>query len=135
MLEWYGDEIKERIRHAARRGINHVMSDCVGMAKRIVAFQYGILQGGIQLRDAEIDGDRVFGLWGVWSVAYALTVEEGSVAHKIFPNRKKALWWPGLPHPIAMVNHPGTEAQPYLRPSAKEHYPSLPARIREEWQT
>lgn len=135
MLEWHGEEIKDRIRHGARRAINSVLADCVGTAKSIVAINTTALQGGIQMRAAEIDGDRVSGLWGVWQIAYALTVEEGSVPHKIFPNRKKALSWPGLPHPIAMVNHPGTEPQPYLRPSAKKHYPSLPARIRQEWQT
>lgn len=34
--------------------------------------------------------------------------------YAIFPVKKKALWWPGLPHPIkAVYNHPGIKANPY----------------------
>lgn len=34
----------------------------------------------------------------------------------IKPRRKKALWWPGAPHPVKSVRHPGVAipARPYL---------------------
>jgi hypothetical protein len=48
---------------------------------------------------------------------YAAFVELGTRAHVIRPNSKKALYWPGARHPVAKVIHPGTRAQPYLRPA------------------
>ncbi|MEU1309505.1 HK97 gp10 family phage protein [Streptomyces cinnamoneus] len=48
---------------------------------------------------------------------YALYVEMGTGPHVITPRNKKALYWPGARHPVAKVNHPGTPAQPYLRPA------------------
>lgn len=44
--------------------------------------------------------------------AIALILEFGSRPHIITPAVKKALFWPGLPHPIAFARHPGTI--PYL---------------------
>ncbi|WP_051790087.1 hypothetical protein [Streptomyces sp. NRRL S-1022] len=48
---------------------------------------------------------------------YATDVEMGTAPHVILPRNKKALHWPGADHPVARVNHPGTHAQPYLRPA------------------
>lgn len=48
---------------------------------------------------------------------YATDVEMGTMPHFIFPNNKKALFWPGARHPVAYVNHPGTRPYPYLRPA------------------
>jgi hypothetical protein len=48
---------------------------------------------------------------------YSTDVEMGTMPHLIFPNSKKALFWPGADHPVAYVNHPGTRPQPYLRPA------------------
>lgn len=33
------------------------------------------------------------------------------------PGGKKALWWPGLSHPVGAVRHPGNAAQPFMRPA------------------
>lgn len=44
---------------------------------------------------------------------YEHYVRLGTAPHAIFPVKKKALWWPGLPHPIKMANHPGTKPNPY----------------------
>ncbi|GAA4928777.1 hypothetical protein GCM10023224_05090 [Streptomonospora halophila] len=35
-------------------------------------------------------------------------IERGTKPHVIRPKVKQALWWPGAPHPMAKVNHPGT---------------------------
>ena len=52
------------------------------------------------------------------SLDYADHVEFGTDPHEIRPRTKRALWWPGADHPVAKVNHPGTVAQPTLRPAA-----------------
>lgn len=54
---------------------------------------------------------------GSLDVNYATDVELGTSPHVILPRNKKALYWPDADHPVARVNHPGTRAQPYLRPA------------------
>ena len=45
---------------------------------------------------------------------YGYFVRRGTSPHPIYPRFKKALWWPGLGHPIAYVRrHPGTKPNPY----------------------
>lgn len=48
---------------------------------------------------------------------YAAYVELGTVPHIIRPREKRALFWPGAPHPVGVVHHPGTRPQPFLRPA------------------
>ena len=52
------------------------------------------------------------------NTAYAAVHQFGgrTPPRKIGPKRKKALWWPGAPHPVASVDHPGSTipARPYL---------------------
>lgn len=38
----------------------------------------------------------------------AAWIEFGTRPHEIRPRTKKALWWPGAPHPMARIWHPGT---------------------------
>lgn len=45
-------------------------------------------------------------------------VEYGTQPHIIRPRVKRALWWPDAPHPVGRVFHPGTRAQPFIRPAA-----------------
>ena len=42
-------------------------------------------------------------------------VTEGTAAHSILPNAKRALYWPGIQggRPVASVYHPGTRANPF----------------------
>jgi hypothetical protein len=54
---------------------------------------------------------------GVRNVEYWSTVEFGSGPHEITPRAKKALSWPGARHPVNRVFHPGTPAQPFIRPA------------------
>lgn len=37
-------------------------------------------------------------------------IEYGTRPHEIRPRNKQALYWPGAPHPMARINHPGTRA-------------------------
>jgi hypothetical protein len=48
---------------------------------------------------------------------YSTDVEMGTPPHVITARNKKALYWPGAAHPVAKVNHPGTQPMPYLRPA------------------
>jgi len=52
------------------------------------------------------------------SLDYADHPEFGTDPHEIRPVHAEALWWPGADHPVAVVQHPGTPAQPTLRPAA-----------------
>jgi hypothetical protein len=45
---------------------------------------------------------------------YALFVHEGTAPHIIRPNTAKALFWPGAPHPMKSVRHPGTKPNRFL---------------------
>lgn len=45
-------------------------------------------------------------------------VEYGTRPHIIRPRSKQALWWPDAHHPVKSVYHPGTQAQPFIRPAA-----------------
>lgn len=40
---------------------------------------------------------------------YTPFVIHGTAAHEIRPATKKALFWPGAAHPVAFVQHPGTQ--------------------------
>jgi len=51
------------------------------------------------------------------NVDYGPHVELGTKPHIITPKTKKALFWPGASHPVKVVHHPGTRAQPFLRPA------------------
>ena len=51
------------------------------------------------------------------SLGYMVAWELGIRAHDIFPKDKKALMWPGAPHPFARVHKPAQAARPYLAPS------------------
>jgi len=45
-------------------------------------------------------------------------VEYDTKAHDIRPrDPSRALFWPGAPHPVRVVHHPGTTEQPFMRPA------------------
>lgn len=45
-------------------------------------------------------------------------VEYPTSAHEIRPKDPNgALFWPGAPHPVQVVHHPGTHEQPFMRPA------------------
>jgi hypothetical protein len=81
-------------------------------AKRYAAVATGRMRGSIYK-----EADGLTARVGVRNVPYWMTVEYGSAPHIIRPATKKALHWPDARHPVAYVNHPGTPAQPFLRPA------------------
>lgn len=48
---------------------------------------------------------------------YSIHVEKGTDPHVITPSNKEALYWPGADHPVKKVEHPGTDAQPFMEPA------------------
>lgn len=103
----------------------------VAYAKTVVPRRTGNL--GRTIRLGTVTDDSVTVLAGGRSgVGYARAVEFGTQPHVIVPRRRKALAWGGrrrLSGALASgsaptffakrVNHPGTRAQPYLRPAAE----------------
>lgn len=45
----------------------------------------------------------------------------GTNAHMIRPRFKKALWWPGLLHPVSFVWHPGTSENNFVEETLNEY--------------
>ena len=58
---------------------------------------------------------------------YAIYVEKGTDPHVIVPVKKKALFWKGALHPVAMVNHPGTKANPFFKRGLDKAQPYIDA--------
>lgn len=84
-------------------------------AKRLCPVDHGRLRSSINWRL----GRDVRGFYADvgTNVEYALAVEFGTRPHIIRPRNKRALYWKGARSPVAYVNHPGTRAQPFLRPA------------------
>jgi hypothetical protein len=84
----------------------------LGDAQHLVRKRTGRLRDSLR---AEVH-DKVLRV-GSLDCNYATDVELGTAPHVILPRNKKALYWPGADHPVARVNHPGTQPYPYLRPA------------------
>lgn len=141
-IEWRGDEVREKLLRITMRAMDRIMSDCVVIAKELAPTDTTFLQGSIQMRPTVLQGKRALvGYWGSFNCKYAIYQEMGTglyapgggSMYEIRPRLKKALWWPGLEHPLKVVRHPGVRPRPYLRPAADTVYPALPQYIREEF--
>lgn len=140
LVEWHGPEVTEKVIAGTMRAMDRVMADCVSAAKELAPVRTAALQRSIQMRPTRRDGGALVGQWGSFQIGYAIYQEMGTglyapgggMRYEIRPRRRRALWWDGLDHPVAMVRHPGVRPRPYLRPSADAIYPALPQYIREE---
>lgn len=97
------------------RAVDRTRIDVQNEARRRAPVDTGRLRSSIVSR-AE-GGGRSLGYAVGSNVSYAVAVEYGTSPHVIKPKYKQALYWPGAAHPVAQVNHPGTAAQPFLRPA------------------
>jgi hypothetical protein len=104
----------------------------VEYAKVAVPRKTGNLGRTIRLGTVTDDSAQIIA-GGQAGVGYAQSVEYGSRAHVIVPRTRKALAWGGArrlsgslrsgakaTNFARRVNHPGTAAKPYLRPSAEK---------------
>ncbi|MCX4994261.1 HK97-gp10 family putative phage morphogenesis protein [Streptomyces longwoodensis] len=98
-----------------KRAVDRTRMDVQNEARRRAPVDTGRLRSSIVSR-AE-GGGRSLGYVVGTNVSYAAAVEYGTAPHVIKPKYKRALYWPGAAHPVAQVNHPGTKAQPFLRPA------------------
>lgn len=100
------------VRNSVTRYLHKLGREIQSDAERMAPVRSGRLRAGMyhEVNRGEL---RV----GVRNVPYWSTVEFGSSPHIITPVTKKALHWPGARHPVNKVMHPGTPAQPFLRPA------------------
>lgn len=98
-----------------KRAVDRTRIDVQNEARRRAPVDTGRLRSSIVSR-AETRGRGVGYVIGT-NVTYAADVEFGTAPHVIVPKNRKALYWPGAAHPVARVNHPGTRAQPFMRPA------------------
>ena len=61
------------------------------------------------------------------TASYAPYVEFGTRAHVITAKDKQALYWPGAAHPVYSVNHPGTQANPFMERIISQSQPEIDA--------
>jgi HK97 gp10 family phage protein len=97
------------------RAVDRTRIDVQNEARRRAPVDTGRLRSSIVSRTE--GGGRSLGYVVGSNVNYAAAVEYGTAPHVIKPKYKRALYWPGAAHPVAQVNHPGTRAQPFLRPA------------------
>jgi len=129
-------EFAENLREAAAGvdaavdgGVKKTSEQVEGTAKEYAAVESGTLRSSISHRRIDV-AEYVVGS----PVEYAPDVEFGTQPHVITPNDGEFLYFEGEDgHLIRKrsVNHPGTPAQPYLRPALREHQSDLGKNIAE----
>lgn len=81
-LTWNGDAIQRKAIEATQWGIDQTMAVAVTGAKSELypghGWQFGFLQGSLQLRPAVVVGNVVVGLWGSFDINYAIFIEQGT---------------------------------------------------------
>lgn len=113
------DKLKRAFREAPRevadqiqKAINQSVVLVQANARKEAPHKTGTLQRGIKFKVSPFKG-RVES-----TTDYGIYVHEGTKAHIIRPVRKKALFWKGASHPVKMVHHPGTKANPFMTKGA-----------------
>lgn len=120
----YRQETQDRVRDAVNEAALNVQAG----ARRRAPVDTGNLRSRIVI---EPQSQRPYVVRVGTNVKYAEMIEFGTGIHgpkgqpfEIRPKNKKALYWPGLPHPIKRVKaHPGQKAQPFLFPAWEEERP------------
>lgn len=100
-VRWEGENLKDKVRRAAKQGTEDTVAACITTSKRLVRVDTAYLQGSLQYRD-ESAAELIRFLWGSFNVEYAIYQEIG---------------------PVSGVRQ--WAFTPYLRPSADQNYPYL----------
>jgi len=109
------DSIAAQLRSLVKSAKRDAMQRVVLAGERLVKLEAPVKQGTLRrsiVGRVEAGGDR--GVVGT-NVRYARAVHDGTRAHTIRPTTKKALSWPGARHPVRVVNHPGSKANPFIK--------------------
>ena len=121
------EKLKEGLAKAPQVVANEMsaaIKDSVGiirpMMRRQAPVASGKLSRNIYARSSGLTGEVGPDLA---ETPYAIFVHEGTKAHEIRPVTKKALYWKGALHPVRLVHHPGTKANPFVERTAQEAEP------------
>ena len=98
-----------KVRNAARPALERITADVKQAARGNIIRGNHVITGDL-LDSIRQDGTRVYIGTDHWP-----HIEYGTRPHVILPRTKAALWWPGLDHPVARVNHPGNPAYAPMR--------------------
>lgn len=135
-FEEFADELEalqDDITEAIDAGVELTAVQVEGSAKENAPVDTGALRASIRFE--QISTARyIVGS----SIDYADDVEFGTSPHVITPDEAEALRFPGEdgePVFAMRVEHPGTPAQPFLRPALKEHESELVTNIESTIQT
>lgn len=101
---------------AVEEAVTQSAEDLVGAQMGAAPVKTGTLRGSIHIESIERGGDSVTAMTstGGEADAYAIFVHEGTGPHVIEPKVASALSWPGAAHPVKVVHHPGTRADPFM---------------------
>ena len=113
----------EHVATAVERALTRVVEEIEARSVRRAPRDTGNL---IQQITSHVKGTT--GVVGVTRGApYAIYVHEGTGSYgpkgqpyEIQPRQKKALHWPGAPHPVKKVKHPGIRPRPFLKEALEE---------------
>lgn len=106
---------KRNLDREVHRMLTRIGDEVADGAQRRAPFGEGDLRDSIHAKP--VTGWNI----EIWAdVPYAAWVELGTDEHIIEPTKKKALFWPGAAHPVKRVRHPGTRAQPFMKPALYE---------------
>jgi hypothetical protein len=135
---WIGvDELVKRLCEKRDKKIEKhlglIAHDLLGKARELAPKRRGVLAKGLRRRHP-----RKFE-WTIEETGegarFGRFVRSGTGPHPIYPRVKKALWWPGLSHPIPWVGppytrlHPGTPAIPYHERAVRYGLLDVDARV------
>jgi HK97 gp10 family phage protein len=121
-------DVEGRLDRALERALKRTALQVERSAKERAPVDTGTLRASIQTLDA----GQLRKIVGT-NVEYAPDVEFGTGPHVIEPDDAEALRFTvdGEEVFAARVEHPGTEAQPFLRPSLREHQDTLAREIQQ----
>jgi hypothetical protein len=129
-LDAFAEDLREfaaRVDGAVDDGVETTTFQLYRSARRYVPVDTNTLRTSIAIRRLDI------GRWAVGTpVDYADDVEYGTAPHVITPTNGEFLYFEGKDgHLIRKrsVNHPGTPAQPFMRPALNEHKSDLSRNI------
>ena len=79
---------------------------------------------GNLLQSFRLETGNMFARWYP-TANYAEFVYYGTKPHDIRPVNAKALFWPGAAHPVKVVHHPGSKANPFIDRIASQAQPEI----------